>query len=170
LHPSHGAQDHRTIIAKSCDVYTHYQWVSWMRFDFPDHGRFYKVSRDKRQRACGRELTAHPGHKKAAVLGVILCPLRNLLLVTDANVASIDMPALPTVREPPKALAEWTNRVKRIAEHAPNNLGVHVSHHWLDRLPDDRRDYASFVHNHDYALALVVQAREPLRPVFIPRQ
>src|SRR5215471_19025735 len=140
--------NHAAVIAKSRYVHAHYQWVSRMRFDFPDHGRFNKVSRNKLQRACGRELTAHPSHKKVAVLGVILCPLANLFLVGNANIARVHVPLLPTMREPSKALTERTYTVKRIAKHGPHDLSIHVGHHRLDRLPDDRRDHTRFVHDH----------------------
>src|SRR6516164_5542522 len=73
------------------------------------------------------------------------------------------MPALPAMCELAKTFSEWARRMQGIPEHRPDDFRVHIGHDGFDRLPDDRRNDARFVHDGQRCVCPDYAVRRTLR-------
>jgi hypothetical protein len=92
-----------------------------------------------------RKHAAHSHPDEVRVLAIVADPLFKLRLVRALDRAAVDVPVLPPMTQPPKALPKASRITRRVAKGEPDDFGPFVGQRAFGNVPDLIGDGAGLV-------------------------
>lgn len=161
--------DRALVVAAARAIDAHHQRLAQVALGRAAYRLVHRLPVDELHGASSRKFTLHAHAEEVAVVAIVGGPARDLVLVGQRDLATVDLVALPAMPEAAETFAETAGVARRVAGGQPRDLGIAVGQGALDRLPHRIGNSRRLVEGHEQPASLVVQAGKGLGAAQAPR-